>query len=96
MGGDHTTLSAQQRKNLVMNFSIILSIIQLVIAVFLVVFILLQQGGTALGSAFGGGGGSFYGARRGIQQKLYWGTIVLGVLFVGLSLARLFSGVLPF
>lgn len=79
-----------------MNLSVILSLIQLVIAVFLVVFILLQQRGTALGSAFGGEGGSFYGARRGIQQKLYWGTITLATLFVGLSLVRLFAETLLF
>jgi len=79
-----------------MNLSVILSLVQLVIAVFLVVFILLQQRGTALGSAFGGEGGSFYGARRGVQQKLYWGTVVLATLFVALALFRLFSGSLPF
>ncbi|HZX49992.1 MAG TPA: preprotein translocase subunit SecG [Candidatus Paceibacterota bacterium] len=72
-----------------MTFDFLISLVQIGVAIFLVVFILLQQRGTALGSAFGGEGGSFYGARRGLQQKLYWGTIVLGALFIALSLARL-------
>jgi protein translocase SecG subunit len=72
-----------------MDTHFIISVIQLLIAILLVVFVLLQQRGSALGSAFGGDGGSFYGARRGIQNQLYWGTIVLGVLFIGLALFRL-------
>lgn len=66
-----------------------LSITQIVIAVLLIIFILLQQRGTALGSAFGGGSGVSYSARRGLQKKLYWATIILGILFIGLALLRL-------
>jgi len=65
-----------------------LSIAQIVVAVFLIVFILLQQRGTALGSAFGGGGG-FYATRRGIQKKIFWATVVLGALFIILALLNL-------
>lgn len=65
-----------------------LSIAQIVVAVFLIIFILLQQRGTALGSAFGGGGG-FYATRRGIQKKIFWVTVVLGALFVILALVNL-------
>lgn len=72
-----------------MNSDLVISLIQMLIAIFLVVFVLLQQRGTALGSAFGGDSGSFYSARRGIQKQLYYGTIVLGVLFIGLALWRL-------
>lgn len=72
-----------------MTFNVILSGIQILIAIFLVVFVLLQQRGSALGASFGGDSGSFYGARRGIQKQLYWGTIILGILFVGLALLRL-------
>jgi protein translocase SecG subunit len=49
----------------------ILFIIQIIVSVLLIIFILLQQRGTALGSAFGGET-SFYSTRRGIQQKIYW------------------------
>ena len=65
-----------------------LPIAQIVVAVFLIVFILLQQRGTALGSAFGGGGG-FYATRRGIQKKIFWVTVVLGALFIILALLNL-------
>jgi len=65
-----------------------LPIAQIVVAVFLIIFILLQQRGTALGSAFGGGGG-FYATRRGIQKKIFWATVVLGALFIILALLNL-------
>ena len=65
-----------------------LPIAQIVVAIFLIVFILLQQRGTALGSAFGGEGG-FYATRRGIQKKIFWLTVVFGVLFVVLALLNL-------
>jgi preprotein translocase subunit SecG len=72
-----------------MDLDFIISLVQILVAVFLVVFVLLQQRGSALGSAFGGDSGGFYSARRGIQKQLYWGTIVLGILFIGLALFRL-------
>lgn len=72
-----------------MNFDFLISIVQILVAIFLVIFILLQQRGTALGSAFGGDSGGFYGSRRGLQKQLYWGTIILGTLFIGLALLRL-------
>jgi len=65
-----------------------LLISQVIVSLFLVVFILLQQRGTALGSAFGGEGG-FYGTRRGVQKKIFWGTIILGALFIILALLNL-------
>ena len=67
-----------------------LIISQIIISVLLIVFILLQQRGTALGSAFGGGdGGGGYSTRRGIQKKLYWATIVCGTLFIILAFLNL-------
>jgi len=65
-----------------------LPIAQIVVAAILVVLILLQQRGTALGSAFGQEGG-FYATRRGIQQKIFWVTIVFGALFIILALLNL-------
>lgn len=65
-----------------------LPIAQIVIAIFLVISVLLQQRGTALGSAFGGGGG-FYSTRRGIQKNLFWATIIFGILFIALALLNL-------
>ena len=65
-----------------------LPIAQIIISIFLIAAILLQQRGTALGSAFGDSG-SFYATRRGIQNKLFWAAIVLGVLFIVLALLNL-------
>jgi len=63
-------------------------IAQIVISAFLIVSILLQQRGTALGSSFGESGG-FYSTRRGIQKKIFWATIVFGFLFVVAALSNL-------
>jgi len=65
-----------------------LPIAQIIVAIFLIVFILLQQRGTALGSAFGGEAG-FYATRRGIQKKIFGATIVFGILFLSLALLNL-------
>lgn len=63
--------------------------IQIIVSILLIVFILLQQRGTALGSTFGGGGGESYGTRRGLEKKLFWGTSILAVIFVGLAILNL-------
>lgn len=65
-----------------------LSIGQIVISILLIVLILLQQRGTALGSAFGGEGGS-YSTRRGIEKKIFWATVVCGGLFIIIALLNL-------
>lgn len=68
----------------------ILQIIQIAVAVALIVLILLQQRGTALGSSFGGGeGGGFYSTRRGIQKKIYWATIIAAIAFIVLAIVNL-------
>lgn len=67
----------------------LLQIAQITVAVILIVLILLQQRGTALGSGFGGEGGSFYSTRRGMQKWIYWATIAAGALFLTLAVANL-------
>ncbi|MFH1620820.1 MAG: preprotein translocase subunit SecG [Patescibacteria group bacterium] len=59
---------------------VILSIVQIVISVLLITAILLQQRGTGLGMAFGGGGEVFR-TKRGIEKGLFYVSIVLSVLF---------------
>lgn len=66
-----------------------LPIAQIIVAILLIIFILLQQRGTALGSSFGGQGGGFYTTRRGIQKKIFWATIISGVLFIALAILNL-------
>ena len=66
----------------------LLLLAQLLVSVILIVLILLQQRGTALGSAFGQEGG-FYGTMRGVQKKIFWLTVVFGALFIILAIANL-------
>lgn len=68
---------------------LILSISQIIVSILLIISILLQQRGSALGSAFGGDSGGFYSTRRGIQKQLFYATIALGILFVVLAILNL-------
>jgi protein translocase SecG subunit len=67
----------------------ILPFIQIAISILLVTVILLQQGGAAMGSAFGQGEG-FHTEKRGTEKYLFHGTVVLGILFVGIAILNLF------
>ncbi len=60
----------------------VLPYIQIGLSVLLIVCVLLQQTGAALGGAFGGDNFSAgYHTRRGSEKFLFYATIVLGVLF---------------
>ncbi|MFA5124596.1 MAG: preprotein translocase subunit SecG [Patescibacteria group bacterium] len=63
----------------------ILDVIQLISAVTLVAVILLQNRGTGLGAAFGGEG-NVYRTKRGLEQVLFNATIVIAIIFLGISL----------
>lgn len=63
-----------------------ISIVQLVLAVVLIASILMQHRGTGLGGVFGSQG-NVYRSKRGMEKVLFNSTIVIGVLFVLLSLA---------
>lgn len=65
----------------------VLNIIQLVLAVFLIVIVMLQQRGAGLGATFGGSS-AVYNTKRGIDKVLFQVTIVTSILFFGLSLLR--------
>lgn len=67
----------------------LLPLLQIIVSGLLITTILLQQRGTALGSAFGGGGSETYSSRRGTQQKLYYASIGLGIAFIGLGVLNL-------
>ena len=58
---------------------------EIAIAIILIILVAVQQRGTALGSAFGGGGEHF-ASRRGIQKKLHYATMVAAALFIILSI----------
>ncbi len=65
-----------------------LKIIQIVVAVLLMLAILLQNKGSAVSGVFGGGG-NVYMTKRGFDKFLVYATIVLVVIFFGLSLAAI-------
>lgn len=66
----------------------ILTILEIVVALLLVGVILLQMQGSGLSSSFGGGG-EFYRSKRSLDKLLVRATIVLAILFAGLSIALL-------
>ncbi len=68
--------------------SLIMDISQLILAIILVIAILLQQKGSGMGAAFGGSS-NVYSTKRGADKILHNATIVISILFFGLSLARL-------
>lgn len=70
-----------------MNTDLILSISQMVLAVLLIACILLQARGTGLGASFGGEG-NVYRTKRGVEKRLFQATIVIAILFFGVSLAN--------
>lgn len=61
-----------------------LIVAEIVVTVLLVVAILLQNRAEGLGQMFGGGGEVFR-TKRGFERLLYYGTILLAVLFATLS-----------
>ncbi|MCX6793312.1 MAG: preprotein translocase subunit SecG [Candidatus Falkowbacteria bacterium] len=65
-------------------------IAQIVVSVLLIVVILLQNRGTSLSGIFGGSSNVFQ-TKRGVEKVLFITTIVLAVLFFGLSVVRLFA-----
>ena len=62
---------------------------QVISGILLILSVLLQHRGTGLGGAFGGEGVS-YRSRRGVEQLLFRGTILLAAIFLVCSVAQLF------
>lgn len=65
-----------------------IKIAQIVISILLIVVVLLQNKGAALGGVFGGNNAVFL-TKRGIEKKLFTLTIVLAVLFFAISLGSI-------
>ena len=64
---------------------LILFLALILVAGGLVASILMQARGSGLGATFGGES-SVHTSRRGVEKRLYQFTIVLAILFVGLSM----------
>ena len=65
----------------------LISIAQIILSLFLVAAILLQNKGTGIGTAFGGSTGMYH-TKRGLEKSLHIATIILAVLFLGTALLR--------
>ncbi|HNW20203.1 MAG TPA: preprotein translocase subunit SecG [bacterium] len=65
-----------------------LNIGQIIVSILLILVILMQNRGSSMSSLFGGSG-DIYRTKRGIEKTLFIGTIVLLVIFFGLSIANL-------
>jgi len=66
----------------------LLTILEVVVAIALSVSILLQNRGSGLSSAFGGDFGGYY-TKRGMEKFLFYCSIVLAALFIGLAIANI-------
>ena len=67
-----------------------LPISQITVAVLLIIFILLQERTSGLSGVLGGDNeGGFYQTRRGLEKMIFWGTIVLAIVFAVLALLGL-------
>jgi protein translocase SecG subunit len=64
---------------------LIITIIQLVIALLLVSVVMLQSRGTESGVAFGGGSRS-YRSKKGLERVLFYATIFLAAGFACISI----------
>ncbi len=65
----------------------LLNVLQIVLSALLIILIALQQKGAGMSGIFGGSS-NIYSTKRGIDKVLHIATIVLSVIFFGLSLAR--------
>jgi preprotein translocase subunit SecG len=68
-----------------------IQITQIILSVLLILILLLQLRGGGLGSIFGADQ-SEYRTRRGAEKSMFQLTIVLAVLFLGLSIASMIMG----
>jgi protein translocase SecG subunit len=61
----------------------------ILVMVFLIIIVSLQNKSSGLSSVFGGGG-NIVATRRGFEKWLFYATIVVGIVFVGLNVGFLF------
>ncbi len=61
-----------------------ITIAQVIVSIILIISILMQKQGTGLG-----GSGENYYSRRGTEKILFFATIILIILFLGLGVANI-------
>ncbi|TSC82503.1 MAG: preprotein translocase subunit SecG [Parcubacteria group bacterium Gr01-1014_20] len=62
---------------------------QIIISAAVITLILLQERSAGLSGIFGGDGGGLYQTRRGWEKMIFRGTVVLVIVFVGLTIFQL-------
>lgn len=74
------------------NLLAILPYIQIGLSVLLIIAILIQKSEAGVGGSFGGSDNfnSGFHTRRGFEQKLFYFTIIIAILFVASALLTLF------
>ena len=72
-----------------MNFKLVLQFINILVMVVLIIVIALQNKSSGLSNVFGGAG-NIVQTRRGFEKWLFYATIVLGIIFLGLNIGFLF------
>lgn len=68
----------------------IFKFLNIVVMLVLILVIALQNKSSGLSNVFGGAG-NIVATRRGFEKWLFYATIILGLIFVGLNIAFLFS-----
>jgi len=73
-----------------MNSGIVIKFLNILVMVVLILVIALQNKSSGLSNVFGGAG-NIVQTRRGFEKWLFYATIVLGILFVGINISFLFN-----
>jgi len=66
----------------------ILNIGEILTGILLIIFILLQRQSGGLSSIFGGSDET-YRTKRGFEKNLFWATIALVALFIGIAIVKI-------
>ena len=64
------------------------NIVQLILAIFLIVLILLQSKGSGINSSAAADSSKIFSSRRGFELRLFQFTIVFAAIFIVLSLVN--------
>lgn len=67
----------------------ILQFADILVMVVLIIVIALQNKSSGLSNVFGGAG-NIVQTRRGFEKWLFYATIILGIIFVGINISFLF------
>ncbi len=70
-----------------MNLDVLMQFASIIVSIILIVLIMLQVKGGALGNLLGGdAGGGFTHTRRGLEKTLFQITVYLCIVFMAISL----------